>query len=983
MKNTFFLISFFWASTLLAQAQQIIPVDNFNNYPTSTLGESVEGFFANEATLKLQVAEGHQAFGNCDFSLNLEYEVSPDNSFSGITFFLPGLDLTTFHYLSFWVKGTEGGEYFSIELSHEDETSAKVAVWDYLDCGPSSDWQKVVIPLDAFWNIKERDNLFKLTFVFENFQSTTNGSPLHSRVFLDDILFGSHFLQMVKVDGFNDLLKSNATGANIGEFSENNIVGNYTSELVPHDLSTCDYSLQIRYNNDNGDGFGGVFFIFGGQQTGWEGAAKCLTDYDQLHIRANATFSSTNPGNVKIELKNTAENFTSSYRLSDITTTPTDFNILLSDFSPTIGSTEIDQLIFVFEENIQLKPAGTIVVQELGFRTLGYEGPDLSAPASPEVLTINGQELGDDTIVTGAESIVLGTNDAYESSKVESAFVEAWDGCNWKRVKQVFAPFPQPLSLAVAADNLLPNRENQLRIAVQHFNGQTTYSDTFSVFVDQPDALSAEQLMRNAYALFEYLRTETGVYTDAARFQDPQFHPVSVATTGMGLISICIADAMGWIDNGEELVIETLEAVNGFRPGFSPARNAKGWFRHFIDGQTGARAWDSEFSSIDSGILVAAALFCKKYFSSSSSICVLANNLCASIDWDSMIKDPLTGAIFLDSDEAGNGGQYAALPFNEYMIVAWLAKNDPNNNGRATELWDRFFADPDGLPMTDFMEISTLTDGPGRFLSGFIVQFCYFLVHDFATSDKYLQFYENQMKADEAWWRKNTEEACYVWGFGAGSANDWVESGYHADDIGNHPGDVSSPHIIGGAIPIWPEALDHIMLLMKDGRATYLLPNSTTPILWRFSSIDPSWRAGDVQGVDFASLLFGMAAHPDFLGTEFFTTNNDFDFPPPDSHMVAVHDLYQRLDFEIQPNPTPSAFSLSFVLPSSSKVAIDLLDATGAIVAQKQVALLPAGSHTINWNPFLSDSTRLATGLYFCRIRTSDARGMKKIVLVK
>ena len=43
------------------------------------------------------------------------------------------------------------------------------------------------------------------------------------------------------------------------------------------------------------------------------------------------------------------------------------------------------------------------------------------------------------------------------------------------------------------------------------------------------------------------------------------------------------------------------------------------------------------------------------------------------------IADPKTGAIYMTYNEDGTGIPSSILvPFNEYMIVAWLAKNDYN-----------------------------------------------------------------------------------------------------------------------------------------------------------------------------------------------------------------------------------------------------------------------------------------------------------------
>ena len=43
------------------------------------------------------------------------------------------------------------------------------------------------------------------------------------------------------------------------------------------------------------------------------------------------------------------------------------------------------------------------------------------------------------------------------------------------------------------------------------------------------------------------------------------------------------------------------------------------------------------------------------------------------------IADPKTGGIYMTFNDDGTGINSSILvPFNEYMIVAWLAKNDYN-----------------------------------------------------------------------------------------------------------------------------------------------------------------------------------------------------------------------------------------------------------------------------------------------------------------
>jgi hypothetical protein len=69
------------------------------------------------------------------------------------------LDATSYRYLSFWAKGTQGGEEFEIELtdeaSLEDEAGRpRRPLRAYLPGGLSTNWQEVVIPLADFRGLK-------------------------------------------------------------------------------------------------------------------------------------------------------------------------------------------------------------------------------------------------------------------------------------------------------------------------------------------------------------------------------------------------------------------------------------------------------------------------------------------------------------------------------------------------------------------------------------------------------------------------------------------------------------------------------------------------------------------------------------------------------------------------------------------------------------------------------------------------------------
>ncbi|MBN1481277.1 hypothetical protein EH223_02725 [candidate division KSB1 bacterium] len=391
------------------------------------------------------------------------------------------------------------------------------------------------------------------------------------------------------------------------------------------------------------------------------------------------------------------------------------------------------------------------------------------------------------------------------------------------------------------------------------------------------NAEALKPMIKGVIDLYQFLRNDIGVYADAARFEGEQFHPCSIASVGMGLVSLCIADTLELIDDAESLALVTLQAMSGERSGYAPARNpVNGFFRHWINMNTGAREWNSEYSSIDTGILVSGALFCKQYFSRNAEIARLADALYLSVDWNTATANATAGDIYMTFDEQGKG-ELKIGPFNEYMIVAWLAKNDPRANVRTKMLWTNHFENAAALPNSSFEGISLLTDAPDHFLSNFVIQFPYYLCFHFTTHQDYLKFFHNAMSADRRWWSQKTDKS-YIWGTGAG-ASGFVDSGYHADNFNNNPGTVCSPHVLAGFMPVDSTIALDILNLWENNTGVYRIPGSSQKILWRFSVQDRSWRAADVQGVDISTLLFGLAAHPAVLGNSFFAAYNDFNFP--------------------------------------------------------------------------------------------------------
>ena len=339
----------------------------------------------------------------------------------------------------------------------------------------------------------------------------------------------------------------------------------------------------------------------------------------------------------------------------------------------------------------------------------------------------------------------------------------------------------------------------------------------------------------------------------------------------MGLISLCIGSRTSLDEHAVDDAKTTVRTMLGL----GQSRNASGFFYHFLDMETGDRAWSSEYSSIDTAILVGGALFAASCLGRDAELDSLVLQLWSSIDWSRAVADPATGAVYLEMLGDGPGKPGAVtLPFSEYMLVAWMARlADSAGTGPATDLWESFYASADRLPTSSYAGHAVLTDRPGAFLSSFVIQFAYYLCHPFTVSERYRAFLGNAALADRAWWRQSGLTSMHEWGLGAGSAQ---SVGYHADAINDNPDGIVSPHVVAGFLPADSGVLEDLVWHhATTTRAVRSMVGVSGPLLWRYSVADPSWIPAEIQGIDYSSLMLGLATS--VLGVGFIERHNDFE----------------------------------------------------------------------------------------------------------
>ncbi len=146
-----------------------------------------------------------------------------------------------------------------------------------------------------------------------------------------------------------------------------------------------------------------------------------------------------------------------------------------------------------------------------------------------------------------------------------------------------------------------------------------------------------EALQRDAFRYFSlWTNTDNGLVVDKST---PNW-PASIAATGLGLAAYPAAVERGFVtrETAVSTVLTTLRFFWNSPHGPEPdATGYHGFYYHFLDAQTGRRAWKSELSTVDSTILFAGMLTAAAYFDADSEtereLRRLADELFRRADW--------------------------------------------------------------------------------------------------------------------------------------------------------------------------------------------------------------------------------------------------------------------------------------------------------------------------------------------------------------
>jgi hypothetical protein len=158
--------------------------------------------------------------------------------------------------------------------------------------------------------------------------------------------------------------------------------------------------------------------------------------------------------------------------------------------------------------------------------------------------------------------------------------------------------------------------------------------------ITEPEGTDSEMLDRLRREAFEYFRHEVNPANGLLRDKTQPGSPSSIAAVGMGLSAYIVAVERELLSRTEaiERTLTLLRFLHASHQGpEADATGYKGFYYHFIDMQTGRRAWQCELSTIDTAILMAGVLTAASYFigesEAESEIRKLAGVLYRRVDW--------------------------------------------------------------------------------------------------------------------------------------------------------------------------------------------------------------------------------------------------------------------------------------------------------------------------------------------------------------
>ena len=367
-------------------------------------------------------------------------------------------------------------------------------------------------------------------------------------------------------------------------------------------------------------------------------------------------------------------------------------------------------------------------------------------------------------------------------------------------------------------------------------------------------------------ATFDFFWNEasatTGQVKDRALVLGNDSHTMSsIAATGFGLSSLCIADRRGYRNSAD--ILDRTKRTLRFLVDGTP--NVHGFFYHFLHMETGQRWEKVELSSIDTSLLLCGVLTAKQYFAD-QEVKDLATKIYGRVDWPWMLNGGTTVSMGWHPETGFLDARWEH--FSELMMIYLLGMGSstyPLPAG-SWDAWKRPTIQYQGL----------------EFISGNDPIFTHQYSHawfDFRKKrDAYADYFENSVKATKAHKlfclslrEKFPDYSESLWGI---SASDYAK-GYTAWGGPPPQGPIDGtivPCATGGSLPF---LFDDCIKVLRNLRGRY-----GERVWTKYSFRDAfnpltGWYDTDVLGIDLGITMLMAENHRTGFVWEQFMKNEE------------------------------------------------------------------------------------------------------------
>ncbi len=467
--------------------------------------------------------------------------------------------------------------------------------------------------------------------------------------------------------------------------------------------------------------------------------------------------------------------------------------------------------------------------------------------------------------------------------------------------------------------------------------------------------------------------------------------PCSIASTGFGLSAICIGVDHGWVSRAaaRDRVLTTLKTF-----WYGPQGSGDGYignfglFYHMLDMSTATRTWNSELSTIDTGLLLAGIVDAKQYFDGTDSLETTLRSYADSIylrmQWSYMRGSYPFGLALGWMPGTGFSGYGQWVGYNEASIMYILAMGSPSSSYRLTPygwlIWTS------GYSWINYAGYQYVQFPP---LFGHQYSQCWLdlrSINDDYMTARGITYFENSKRATLA-------QQAYA------SANPGNFPGYSDTLWGITASDDPTGYTARGAPPAQDD--DGTITPTAPISSIAFAPDSVIPVirnmwenyrsvLWTqygfrdAFNLKVNWYDNDIVGIDQGPEIIMIENYLNGRVWKRFMNNPDIQrglaaanfLPVTGVRSVPVPSGWALS--QNYPNPFNPSTNIQFSLARQERVSLRVYDVLGRLVATLVEGVLPAGAHSATF-----DAAGLASGVYICRVSVGSFSAARSMLLLR